>query len=94
MLGDGKSRPVLIDVPPNSCPSNVLLFLITFFAVLRKADDVFNLVNKAYQLDTYRGVYEDERFDVRLPVPGELTRDTAMLPPRLVDVKSGRGPNE
>ena len=70
---------MLIDVPPNSCPSNVLLFLITFFAVLRKADDVFNLVNKAYQLDTYRGVYEDERFEVRLPVPGELTMDTTML---------------
>ena len=49
------------------------------FAVLGKADDVFNLFNKAYQLDTYRGVYEDERFDVRLPVPGELAVDTLSL---------------
>ena len=60
------------------------------FAVLGKADDVFNLFNKAYQLDTYRGVYEDERFDVRLPVPGELAVDTTVLPPRPDDGKSGR----
>ena len=74
----------------HACPSNVLLFLITFSAVLGTADDVFNIVDKAYQLNTYRGVYEDERFEVKLPVPGELTMDTTMLPPRPVDGKSGR----
>ena len=49
-----------------------------------------NLIDKAYQLDTYRGMYDDERFIVQLPVPDELTRDPNMLPPRPVLGKAGR----
>lgn len=49
-----------------------------------------NLIDKAYQLDTYRGMYDDERFMVQLPVPDELTRDPTMLPPRPVLGKAGR----
>ena len=49
-----------------------------------------NIIDKANQLDTYRGMYDDERFIVQLPVPDELTRDPTMLPPRPVLGKAGR----
>eukprot|EP00904_Undaria_pinnatifida_P003990 jgi/Undpi1/13592/HiC_scaffold_9.g03246.m1 len=57
---------------------------------LEKSDEVMNLIDKAYQLDTYRGMYDDERFMVQLPVPDELTRDPTMLPPRSVLGMAGR----
>lgn len=57
---------------------------------LDSADKVYDLVDKRYHLDTFRKMYDDERFEVQLPVPEELTRDVTMLPPRQVEGKAGR----
>ncbi|CAM9379530.1 unnamed protein product [Pylaiella littoralis] len=55
-----------------------------------KADEVMTLIDKAYHPDTYRGMYEDDRIRVLLPVQGELSVDKTMLPPRPVERTAGR----
>lgn len=80
-------RPILAGL--FCCPSE-LNCIYCDVAVLDKASEVLNLIGKEYELTTYRGVYDDPRFEVRLPVPGELSRDTTMLPPLQVLHKAGR----
>ena len=79
---------LLMDVLPSSSPTH--LFVFVDCAELNKSDEVMGLVDSGYRLDNYRALYEDERYQVLLPVPEELAVDTTMLPPRQVEGRAGR----